>query len=191
MWADDQVLACVQVDIIAALFDAELALSVSQRVAKTAAKLGKAVASTAVTGVTSPVGRKGALAKGGKSADEKSGGKKAVVRIMDDKAGGRDTQRSGAGGSKGDESGRDADAGAANAPSPAVKARLAAECKKNNAWKAILAMQTVKHRSCEWPICMSTSSGCFINCHAICVPVLFHVDVCCSPSGSTGCVASC
>lgn len=41
MWLDDQVLACAQVDLIGAIFDAELALSAAQVIARRDAKAGK------------------------------------------------------------------------------------------------------------------------------------------------------
>jgi hypothetical protein len=58
VWLDDQVLACAQVDLIGAIFDAELALSAAQVIARRDAKAGKQSHMVA----TSPAAR-AALAK--------------------------------------------------------------------------------------------------------------------------------
>ena len=63
--------------------------------------------------------------------------KKQGVRIADDTA--ADSGRSKA-----------ADAATGLTPSPAAEARLVAECRRNNSWRAILALETVQYRKGEY-----------------------------------------
>lgn len=129
-------LACVHSDLIGALFDAELLLSASQNGAKRDAAAGRHAHLIA----SSPVARAAVAGHPSAKSDGKSSKKKAVgVRIVEDADGG-------------ELSGRGAKAGNSDGnvelptPSGATEARLMAECRKNNAWKAILSLQVVKYR---------------------------------------------
>jgi hypothetical protein len=134
VWLDDQVLACVHSDLIAALFDAELLLSASQNGAKRDAAAGRHAHLIA----SSPVARAAVAGKSSAKPDSKSSNKKKAVgvRIAEGVGGGDLSDRG------------DSAEVCADVPTPfgAVEARLMAECRKNNAWKAILNLQIVKYR---------------------------------------------
>jgi hypothetical protein len=150
-WVDDQVLAVLHTDLLALLFECELALSAAQATSMREARAGKAAHKAASSPVKTAPGKGKGKGKGGAATPSSPPRKGHGVRIAES-----DDAESKSGDADGGGGGSDA----GSRPSAACEARLLAECRRNNAWKAILAIKVAPYRRCKAWVCVRVSGRC-------------------------------